>query len=149
MCRHERPPLLLWETKLKLKYVCSSTLFPLLNQLANFNCTQGAGCLKNCICGYAGSQHWIIAPAATGQRRFLHWVSSPPVPPREDWEGWVWEWAGRSCGLAGMSPGVFLQAAQQVLSTAAHPASALLCCCALALPRGSLLRLERPSLKIQ
>lgn len=47
---------------------------------------------KIIICVYAGSQCWKIAAAATGQRRFLHWGSSTPVPPREDWEGWVQGW---------------------------------------------------------
>lgn len=56
MCRHERPPLFLWEAKLKPKYICSSTSFPLLSQLANFNCTQCTGCLKDDdICACAGS----------------------------------------------------------------------------------------------
>lgn len=94
-------------------------------------------------------QSWIIAAAATGQRRSLHWVSSPPVPPREGWEGWVWGWSGRSCGLEGISPGVSLQAVPQVLSTATHPARALHCCFALALPQGSLLRFKRPGVEMQ
>lgn len=139
MFRHERSPLFLWETKLKPRYICSSSLSLLLSQLANFNYSQCTGCLKNyymCLCWIpvlenCSCSNWAEEIPAL---RFLY---SCPT------QGGL-----RRLG-AGLVEGVSLQAAPQVLSTAAHPARALHCSWALALPRGSLLGFQRPAVKLQ
>lgn len=101
------------EAKLKPRSnICSSTSFLLLSQLANFNHTRCTECLKdNDICGCAGFQCLAIAPAAAGQRRFLHWAPPPPAPPERAEKAGSMGWSGRSCGLEGTSPWVSSQVA--------------------------------------
>lgn len=98
-----------WETRLKPRYICSSTSFPLLSQRANFSRMRCTGRLKDDdICG-----SWI---PVLGNCSCSSWAEEiPALSSPSSCACWGWRGGqgspGRSCGLEGTSPGVSSQAA--------------------------------------